>query len=262
MFSSIDKLLQMHIDKPSQKRNIKYGLQVAKGIFNAADRNSDGYYGKRFRQWRANREFSQGTNNMKEFMDLLRVEGNQSYINLDWSPIKIAPKFVEIMLGKFMSRREKPIVKAIDDISYSKKELEKQEAKFRMKNKEQLKALDEAMGVNVDTEKFMPEDEDELALYFDLEYRLPEEILFETKIKKILDENDYNVLKRQLIRDIIDVNFAVTKVYYDANGAIRIKRCKPENIIHNVFETDNGKDLAYIGQVWPMKISAIRKNII
>jgi len=260
MFSSIDKLLQMHMDKPSQKRNLKYGLQVAKGIFNSADRNTDGYYGKRYRQWRANREFSQGTNSMKEFMDLLRVEGNQSYINLDWSPIKIAPKFVEIMLGKFMSRREKPIVKAIDDISYSKKEFEKQEATFRMKNKEQIQAMDEAMGIKVDTQKFMPEDEDELALYFDLEYRLPEEILFETKIKKILDENDYGVLKRQLLRDIIDCNFAVTKVYYDANGAIRIKRCKPENMIYNVFETDNGKDIAYIGQVFPMKISVIRKK--
>ena len=60
MFSSIDKLLQMHTDKPSQKRTTKYGLQIAKGIFNSADKNTDGYYGKRYRQWRANREFSQG----------------------------------------------------------------------------------------------------------------------------------------------------------------------------------------------------------
>ena len=260
MFSSIDSLLSMHMDKPSKKRTKEYGLKIAQGIFNSADRNSDGFYGRRYRIWKANREFSMGTNNMKEFMDLLRVEGNQTYINLDWSTIKIAPKFVEILLGSFMSRREKPIVKATDDMSYSIKEMEKQEATFRMKNKEQILALEQQIGHQIESQKFMPEDEDELSLYFDLEYRLPEEILFETRIKKVLDENDYGVLKRTLIRDIVDVNFASTKIYNDANGNIRIKRVKPENLIYNVFETDNGKDLGYIGEVKPMKISVIRKK--
>ena len=260
MFSSIDKLLQLHMDKPSQKRRKDYGLKVAQGIFNSADRNSDGYYGKRYRVWRANREFSMGTNSMKEFMDLLRVEGNQTYVNLDWSTIKIAPKFVEILLGTYLSRREKPIVKATDDMSFSIKEMEKQEAAFRMKNKEQIQALEEQIGHQIESQKFMPEDEDDLALYFDLEYRLPEEILFETKLKKILDENDYGILKRTLLRDIIDCNFAATKVYFDGNHNIKIKRIKPENLIYNVFETDNGKDLAYIGHVNPMKISVIRKK--
>ena len=260
MFSSIDSLLSMHMDKPSKKRSKEYGLKVAQGIFNSADRNSDGFYGRRYRIWKANREFSMGTNNMKEFMDLLRVEGNQTYINLDWSTIKIAPKFVEILLGTFMSRREKPVVKATDDMSFSIKEMEKQEAAFRMKNKEQIQALEEQIGHQIESQKFMPEDEDDLALYFDLEYRLPEEILFETRIKKVLDENDYGVLKRTLIRDIIDVNFAATKVYNDANGNIRIRRVKPENLIYNVFELDNGKDLGYIGEVKPMNISTIRKK--
>ena len=258
--SNLDTLLNMHLDKPSQKRKKEYGLQVAKGIFNSADRNSDGYYGKRYRVWRANREFSMGTNSMKEFMDLLRVEGNQTYVNLDWSTIKIAPKFVEILLGTYLSRREKPVVKATDDMSDSIRDMEKQEAMFRMKNKEQIEALEKELGHQIESQKFMPEDEDDIALYFDLEYRLPEEILFETKIKKILDENDYGVLKRTLLRDIIDCNFAATKVYFDANHNIRIKRIKPENLIYNVFETDNGKDLAYIGYVNPMKISVIRKK--
>ena len=248
------------MDKPSKKRSKEYGLKVAQGIFNSADRNSDGFYGRRYRIWKANREFSMGTNSMKEFMDLLRVEGNQTYINLDWSTIKIAPKFVEILLGSFMSRREKPIVKASDDMSFSIKEMEKQEAAFRMKNKEQIMALEEQVGHQIESQKFMPEDEDDLALYFDLEYRLPEEILFENKIKKVLDENDYGVLKRTLIRDVVDVNFAATKVYFDANHNIKIKRVKPENLIYNVFETDNGKDLGYVGEVKPMKISVIRKK--
>ena len=248
------------MDKPSKKRTKEYGLKIAQGIFNSADRNSDGYYGKRYRVWRANREFSMGTNSMKEFMDLLRVEGNQTYVNLDWSTIKIAPKFVEILLGTYLSRREKPTVKAIDDISYSIKEMEKQEATFRMKNKEQILALEQQIGHQIESQKFMPEDEDDMALYFDLEYRLPEEILFETKLKKILDQNDYGILKRTLIRDVIDVNFASTKVYFDSNHNIKIKRVKPENLIYNVFETDNGKDLGYIGEVSPMKISVIRKK--
>jgi len=258
--SNLEALLQMHMDKPSQKRKKEYGLKVARGIFNSADRNFDGFYGKRYRQWRANREFSYGTNSTKEFMDLMRIEGNQSFINLDWTTIKIAPKFVEILLGQFMSRRETPIVKAVDDMSLDVKEMEKIEARFRMKHKEEIQALEQEMGHQIESNNYTPEDEDELALYFDLEFRLPEEILFEQKIQKVLSDNDANVLKRQLLRDIIDVNFAATKLYYDANNQIRIKRCKPENLIYNVFETDNGKDLSYIGEVTPMKISSLRRK--
>ena len=259
-FSRMDELLQMHMDKPSQKRKKDYGLKIAKGIFNSADRNSDGFYGKRYRQWRANREFSYGTNSTKEFMDLMRIEGNQSYINIDWTPIKIAPKFVEILLGQFMSRRETPIVKAVDDNSVDTKEFEKQEARFRMVEKDKIQEIEQAMGHKIESHKYTPQDEDELALYFDLEYRLPEEILFEQKIKKTLEDNDANVLKRQLIRDIIDCNFAVTKLFFDANKNIRITRCKPENMIYNVFESDNGKDISYIGEVYPMKLAAIRRK--
>ena len=259
-FSRMDELLQMHMDKPSQKRKKDYGLKIARGIFSSADRNSDGFYGKRYRQWRANREFSYGTNSTKEFMDLMRIEGNQSYINIDWTPIKIAPKFVEILLGQFMSRREEPSVNAIDDNSIDTKEIERQEAKFRMANKAELEDLEAQIGDKIETQKFIPEDDEELALYFDLEYRLPEEILFEQKIKKILSDNDSNVLKRQLIRDIIDCNFAVTKIFFDANKNIRITRCKPENMIYNVFESDNGKDISYIGEVYPMKLAAIRRK--
>jgi hypothetical protein len=259
-FSSLDELLNLSLDAPSKKRKREYGLKVAQGIFNSADRNSDGYYGKRYRQWQANRDFSYGVNTMKEFMDLLRIEGNQSYINLDWTPIKIAPKFVEILLGGFLNRRETPIVKATDDISLSAKEMEKQEAKFRMDNKEKIQLIEAELGEKIESDKFIPEDEDDLALYFDLEYRLPEEIMFEQKIKKILDDNDYPILKRQVLRDIIDTNFACTKLYYDANDNIRVKRCKPENMIYNVFETDNGKDISYIGEVYPMKISSIRRK--
>lgn len=259
-FSSLDELLNLSLDAPSKKKKREYGLKVAQGIFNSADRNSDGYYGKRYRQWRANRDFSYGVNTMKEFMDLLRIEGNQSYINLDWTPIKIAPKFVEILLGSFMNRKETPIVKATDDASVSAKEFEKQEARFRMENKEKIQLLEAELGEQIETQKFIPEDEDDLALYFDMEYRLPEEILFEQRIKKVLDDNDYQILKRQILRDIIDCNLACTKLYYDANDNIRIKRCKPENLIYNVFETDNGKDISYIGEVYPMKISSIRRK--
>ena len=63
-FSSLDELLNLSLDAPSKKKKREYGLKVAQGIFNSADRNSDGYYGKRYRQWRANRDFSYGVNTM------------------------------------------------------------------------------------------------------------------------------------------------------------------------------------------------------
>lgn len=255
-------LLQLHIDAPNKKLDKSYGVTIAKALQSNVLSARDSFFQKRFDLWRICRQFAKGEQNMQEYKDYLRIQGNQAYVNLDWKAPKIAPKFIEVMLGGFMSLRERPTVTAIDDISLDRKEIEKLDAKYRMENRETIAQMEQMAGVQLeDKSAFTPEDEDELTLYFDLEYRLPEEILFETCLTKILDDNQYTVLKRKLLRDLIEVNFAVTKIYRDANDNIRIKRCEPEYIVHNMFTTDNGMDeMAFIGEYYGMKIIDIRRK--
>lgn len=255
-------LLQLHVDAPSKKLDKSYGLQISKSLHDSVKSARDNFFQQRYEAWRAWRDFAKGTQNMQEFMDFLRIQGNQAYVNLDWRPPKIAPKFIEVMMGGFMAYHERASVKAIDDISLDRKEQEKLDAKYRMENKAQIAEFEAMAGVQLeDKSAFTPEDEDELTLYFDLEYRLPEEIMFETLLARVLDDNQYPVLKRKIIRDLIEVNFACTKIYIDANKNVRIRRCEPEYVVHNLFTSDNGMDeLAYIGEYYNMKIIDIRRN--
>jgi hypothetical protein len=257
-----DALLQLHIDAPNKKLEKTYGLQLAKSLQGNVVASGDSFFQKRYASWKVWRDFGRGTIDMKEFMDMMNIQGNKAYMNIDFRSPKIAPKFIEVMMGGFMSFSERPIVTAIDDISLDKKEKEKLDAKYRMVNKDQIAQMEQMAGVQLeDKNAFTPEDEDELTLYFDLEFRLPEEILFETLLTKILDDNQYPVLKRKLLKDIIEVNFGVTKLYRDANGNIRIRRCEPEYVVYNLFTTDNGMDeLAYIGEYVSMKIIDIRRR--
>jgi len=255
-------LLQLHVDAPNKKLEKTYGVTISKALQANVLASRDSYFQKRFESWKSSRAIAKGEQDMNEFKDYMRIQGNQAFINLDWTSPKIAPKFIEVMLGGFMSLRERPTVTAIDDISLDRKEREKLDAKYRMKEKDAIAQFEQMGGVQLeDSNAFIPEDEDELTLYFDLEYRLPEEILFETLLSKILDDNQYTVLKRKLLKDIIEVNFACTKIYRDANNNIRIKRCEPEYVVHNLFTTDNGMDeLAYIGEYYGMKIIDIRRR--
>lgn len=257
-----DALLQLHVDAPNKKLEKTYGIQVAKSIQGNVMASGEGYFKRRYENWKSWREFAKGTQSMQEFMDFMRIQGNNAYVNLDWRPPKIAPKFIEVMMGGFMSYRERPRVTAIDDLSKDRKEQEKVAAKYRMDNKETIAELEGIAGVQLeDKNAFVPEDEDELLHHFNHEFRFPEEIFFQTLISKVLDDNQYPVLKRKLLRDLIEVNFACTKIYRDGNGNIRVKRCEPEYVVHNLFTSDNGLDeLAYIGEYVSMKIIDIRRR--
>lgn len=255
----LDNLLNFHEASSVEKSKPEYGLMVARDINNSVQTGWSGYYNRRNSRYDLNRRIAAGRQDMTQFLDLMGIDGKDSFVNLDLTPPAIAPKFMAIIIQRFLERSEKLVVSAIDPYSVERKNYAKLEAEYRMRNKDMIAAMEEAGGFPLeDPEAITPKNRNELEVYFGPEYQLPEEIGFEKGIDFVLLDNDWEVCKKRIITDLTEKGLGVTKVYVDSNGKIRIRPVIPENSIYSWSEYEDFRDIGWCGELIKIKVPEYR----
>jgi hypothetical protein len=104
-------------------------------------------YGKRWKEFEISRDYANGTQNTSIYKQILTSldpnNGDGSLVNLDWTPVPIVPKFVKIVVNKILSSKFYPNVEAVDPLSRSEKDYEKNKMKVFIENKDVLKEAKE-----------------------------------------------------------------------------------------------------------------------
>ena len=127
------------------KVNKGYGLQYAKAIYGqwGSAEYEGSLYGKRWKEFEISRDYANGTQNTSIYKQILTSldpnNGDGSLVNLDWTPVPIVPKFVKIVVNKILSSKFYPNVEAVDPLSRSEKDYEKNKMKVFIENKDVLK---------------------------------------------------------------------------------------------------------------------------
>ena len=89
-----------------EKADISYGLQVAKAIeaeWFKKDSGSTRYFANRDNFHRL-RLYARGEQSIQKYKNELSINGDLSYLNLDWKPVPIIPKFVDIVVNGMSDR--------------------------------------------------------------------------------------------------------------------------------------------------------------
>lgn len=245
----------------SEKNSPVYGLRVMKAAYdNWSGGNGKETASQRKARFDYNRSYATGTQNMQEFKDRLDLDGDMSVLNLDYSPTPIAVPFLERMDDRFMQRIEKIQCNTVDPLSQTKREKAKSDALFKLKYKEHIMALQQESGVEL--EKFNeddPTDETELNLRFGFTYKQREEVIMEQGIDIIFYDNNWGtIIKKRIFKDLRECGIAQVKPFIDANGRIKIRFSKPENIISSYTDWDDFRDCQIQGEIYDMSIMAIR----
>ncbi len=268
--ANLDAVLRLQFDQVAKKRLPSYGLRVMQEMWTYVNVGNSGYYSDRTARWLENELWAVGNKGGEEFYPMMGVEGNKTWINIDYKIAQIVTTYVKKVIQIHFDREEKPEVKATDIGSVRFKEREKIIAKYRMENAKKIAAMEAASGLKGLEQGFTPEDEDELDVYFKIEYRIPEESFMEDEIWKVFQNSGYDYLKRQLLFDLIVKNIGVTKKE-KAPGTVsggqaatlanrvRVRRCVPENTVYNIFRNADGSDVTLIGEAYPLKISDARR---
>lgn len=246
---------------PDEIKNSKdYIFSFAKYI----ERKSIGLDGQAYTQrvarFSMNRLYALGSQPVEQYLPRLGLENKPSaFANISWKITSPAPKFVEIITNGFMKREEKVSATNLDPLVAIEKDKKKDRSKFMVKNKEDIAQLEEMSGLQLMPDYVKEaETETEIDLYFDLNNKQTEEIVFEEILQLIINENKYPEIKRRLIRDTIECGVAGTRTYIDNKGRVTIKRIKPENLVTSYTEEADFSNIVYAGEVIPMSLHDLR----
>lgn len=249
------------LDPDVEKSTPEFGMKVMKSAYQTwkSGYGSESWIVKKQR-FDYNRSFSVGKQPMSEYKDIIDTEGQLAVINLQYTPNPIAIPFLNRLKDKYLQREEKISCVSIDPFTQSKKQQAKNDALFKMKNKEQILALQEQAGIELEEFKDSdPEDEQELEIEFGFNYKEREEVVMENLINLVFYDNKWSkVIKERILDDLICCGYAITKTYVDPNGRIKIKFVKPDNFITSYSEWNDMRDWEWQGEVDYMTISDIR----
>ena len=159
----------------AEKISYEYGLKVGKAI--ESEWFNDSRQGSKFRNTKSNfhklRLYARGEQPIQKYKDELSINGDLSYLNLDWKPVPIIPKFVDILVNGIAERMYD--VKAVStDTNGVEKRTAYMESMLRdMRSREFNDYAEE--NFNIETRENpkdeLPDTEEELALHMQLNYK-------------------------------------------------------------------------------------------
>ena len=248
----------VHVNFPSQvvsdleKMSYDYGLRVARAIeqewFNGTHSNK--YYDAQSKFHKL-RLYARGEQSIQKYKDELSINGDLSYLNLDWKPIPIIPKFVDIVVNGMSERMFNVKAYSQDQYGVSKRTEYMQSLLSDMQSKKFNDQAAAGMSMNLyqnDPEK-LPETEEELMLHMQLTYKQNVEIAEEQAINSLLDGSNYDLTRRRLLYDLTVLGIGCIKTNFNFSEGVTVEYVDPANVIYSYTDSPYFEDIYYIGEV-------------
>ena len=247
----------------SEKASVEFGLQIGQAIQYEWFKK-DGAGCRFYSQWgdfHRLRLYARGEQSVAKYKNELAVDGDLSYLNLDWTPVPIIPKFVDIVVNGMSDRQFKVKAYSQDAMSQSKRSKYQEMVEGQMLNKPLLDKIQKNTGVNpftVDPDT-LPQTDEELALYMQLNFKPAIEIAEETAVNTMFDENHYDDIRKRLDYDLTVLGVAVAKHDFLPGSGIKIDYVDPANVVYSYTEDPNFKDCFYWGEIKTVPITELKK---
>ena len=248
----------------SVKDTEEFGLQVGQSIQYEWFKRDSSTYGRFYSRWRdfhRLRLYARGEQPVGKYKNELAIDGDLSYLNLDWTPVPVIPKFVDIVVNGMTDRMFKVKAYAQDAMSQSNRSKYQDMVETQMAGKKVLSIIQEKTGfdpfmMNPDD---LPQNDEELSLYMQLHYKPAIEIAEEEAINTLLEENHYYDLRKRFDYDITTIGIAVAKHEFLRGSGVEISYVDPANVVHSYTEDPYFKDCFYWGEIKTIPITELTK---
>jgi hypothetical protein len=247
----------------AEKASDQFGLQVGQAIqyeWFRKDGNSCRFYSQ-WREFNRLRLYARGEQAVGKYKNELAVDGDLSYLNLDWTPVPIIPKFVDIVVNGMSDRLFKVKAYAQDAMSQSKRSKYQEMLEGQKAAKPVLQVIKEKTGVDtfmMDPDE-IPETDEELSLYMQINYKPAIEIAEETAINTMFDENHYDDTRKRLNYDAAVIGISIAKHEFLQGSGVQLSYVDPANVVYSYTEDPYFRDCFYWGEIKTMPITELMK---
>lgn len=247
----------------AEKASKEFGLQVGQAIMYEWFRK-DGTSCRYYAQWRDFhhvRLYARGEQPVGKYKNELAIDGDLSYLNLDWTPVPILPKFVDVVVNGMSDRLFKVKAYAQDAMSQAKRSKYQDLVESEMVAKPVLDIIKEQSGINpyITKEEELPTNDEELSLYMQLKYKPAIEIAEEEAINTIFDENHYQDTRKRLDYDMTVLGIAVAKHEFLPGAGVKVSYVDPANVVYSYTEDPYFRDCFYWGEIKTLPITELLK---
>ena len=250
----------------SEKKSIEYGTAVATAIeqewFNRGNGSKGRYYDLQDDFHRL-RLYARGEQSIRKYKDEFAINGDLSYLNLDWKPVPIIPKFVDIVVNGMQDRLYNVRAIGEDPISTNKRTKYVEGIQRDMNTNSMLDLIQKELGANVRNidKESLPGSSEELDLFMQLNYKQGIEIAQEQAITNIFNQNKYeNNIKPRIDYDIAVLGIGAAKHSFNNTDGIKLDYVDPANLIWSYTEDPYFSDCYYFGEVKRIKINELKKQ--
>jgi len=248
-----------------EKRTLEYGLKVGQAIeyeWFRGGRVNGSRWNNGYQQFHSLRLYARGEQNVQKYKDELSINGDLSYLNLDWKPVPIIPKFVDIVVNGIAAKKYDLKAFAQDPFSL-KQRTDYVGGIYRdMMAQDYLNKVKELTGLdmyNSDASK-LPQSKEELEVHMQLNYKQAIEIAEEEAINNTLAFNKYQLTKRRLVEDIVTIGIAAVKTSFNKSEGVTIDYVDPANLVYSYTNDPNFEDIYYVGEIKSMTLAEIKKK--
>ena len=248
----------------AEKMSEEYGLEVGRAIQNEWFTNDQGSsrYKSNQNTFHNLRLYARGEQAIQKYKDELSINGDLSYLNLDWKPVPILSKFVDIVVNGIADRTFD--VKAYSQDAFGiQKRTEYMESIIRdIQTKDFNDYIAEAFNINIyqNDKETLPDSKEELELHMQLSYKQGIELAEETAINTLLDGNNYELIKRQFYYDLTVLGIGAIKNYFSPSEGSVIEYVDPADIVYSYTESPYFNDIYYIGEVKNIPVNELKKQ--
>ena len=247
------------------KKSREYGLQVAQAIEGEWFKNSSGQnrFLSNFQNFNRLRLYARGEQPVQKYKDELAINGDLSYLNLDWKPVPILSKFVDIVVNGMTDKGYEIKSYAQDPFAIQERTNFAFNALRDIQNKEAIQQLAQLTGksfYNSPNPEALPDDPEELELYLQLKYKQSVEIAEEEVINNILDFNKYDETKKRLAQDLTILGIGCVKTNFNLSEGVTVDYVNPANIVYSYTDDPNFEDIYYVGEVKNMSLSEVKRQ--
>lgn len=247
----------------SKKNTLEFGLQIGQAIqyeWFKRDNGSSKFYNQ-WDEFHRLRLYARAEQSVGKYKNELAIDGDLSYMNLDWTPVPIIPKFVDIVVNGMADRMFDVRANAQDPLSIAKRNQYQENIEKDMVSKDLLMQIQQQFGVNAfnNDPQNLPENDEELQLHMQLNYKAAIEVAEETAISTVLKENKYDDVRKRVAYDITTIGIGSVKHEFLPGAGIVAKYVDPANLVYSYTEDPNFTDCFYWGEVKTVPVTEVVK---
>jgi len=266
IYTNTNSAFPSQVVSDAEKASLEYGSQVAMAIeyeWFGQNRTNGNRYLTNWNSFHELRLYARGEQSPQKYKDELSINGDLSYLNLDWQPVPILSKFVDIVVNGISSKSYDIKAYAQDPSSVKKRTDYASKIYEDMMGSDYLKELKQTLGIDLyqsPDPSTLPESEDELELHMQLSYKQSIEIAEEEAISSVLAQNKYDLIRRRLNMDLTVCGISAAKTDFNTAEGVTVKYVDPAYMVYSYTEDPNFEDIYYVGEVKSITIAELKKE--